>query len=159
MLSNRYRYLSPLSPSRWLMTSTLNPFALLSRLVLAHRAWCSSSLGCNEISAGLLFFPSYTGGVGQKSNLCTSIKAKNPEIAALTQRQDPASDGATATNKAITLELAEQNKSFEGDPLVRPSPVPSLLVVSATQPLREIPRTTQKAASSLLTCSSRPGRD
>jgi len=58
-----------------------------------------------------------TGAVGQKSNLCTSIKAKNPEIAALKQHQDPASDGAAATNRAITLELAKQIKSVGGDPL------------------------------------------
>jgi len=58
-----------------------------------------------------------TGAVGQKSTLCTSIQAKNPEIAALKQHQDPASDGAAATNKAITLELAKQIKSVGGDPL------------------------------------------
>lgn len=58
-----------------------------------------------------------TGAVGQKSTLCTSIQAKNPEIAALEQHQDPASDGAAATNKAITLELAKQIKSVGGDPL------------------------------------------
>lgn len=58
-----------------------------------------------------------TGAVGQQSALCTSIQAKNPEIAALKQHQDPASDGAAATNKAITLELAKQIKSVGGDPL------------------------------------------
>jgi len=58
-----------------------------------------------------------TGAVGQKSTLCTSIHAKNPEISALKQHQDPASDGAAATNRAITLELAKQIKSVGGDPL------------------------------------------
>jgi len=58
-----------------------------------------------------------TGAVGEKSALCTSIQAKNPEIAALKQHQDPASDGAAATNKAVTLELAKQIKSVGGDPL------------------------------------------
>ncbi|KAI0763631.1 hypothetical protein BD413DRAFT_483869 [Trametes elegans] len=57
-----------------------------------------------------------TGGVGVKSALCTQT-AKNPEIAALTQHQDPASDGAAATNKAITLELAKQIAAVGGDPL------------------------------------------
>ncbi|KAK5062726.1 hypothetical protein LTR84_004800 [Exophiala bonariae] len=58
-----------------------------------------------------------TGAVGQASVLCTSIKAKNPEIAAITQHQDPASNGAAATNKAIALELAVQIASVGGDPL------------------------------------------
>ena len=40
----------------------------------------------------------------------SSETAANPEIAALTQHQDPASDGAAATNKAITLELAKQSE-------------------------------------------------
>ncbi|KAI0670931.1 hypothetical protein C8Q78DRAFT_974410 [Trametes maxima] len=57
-----------------------------------------------------------TGGVGVKSALCTQT-AKNPEVAALTQHQDPASDGAAATNKAITLELAKQIASIGGNPL------------------------------------------
>ncbi|KAI0352612.1 hypothetical protein OH77DRAFT_1438545 [Trametes cingulata] len=56
-----------------------------------------------------------TGGVGVKSALCTQT-AKNPEVAALTQHQDPASDGAAATNKAITLELAKQIASIGGNP-------------------------------------------
>jgi hypothetical protein len=75
-----------------------------------------------------------TGSVGLKSVLCTAIKAVNPEIAAITQHQvcilprsvifpanisqDPASDGAAATNKAITLELAKQIASVGGDPTV-----------------------------------------
>ena len=59
-----------------------------------------------------------TGGVGVASALCTSVTAKNPEIAAITQHQDPASDGAAAKNKAIVLELAKQIKSIGGDPLL-----------------------------------------
>ncbi|KAI9638445.1 uncharacterized protein MKK02DRAFT_6664, partial [Dioszegia hungarica] len=57
-----------------------------------------------------------TGKVGLKSVTCTEV-AKNPEIAALKQHQDPASDGAAAENKAITLELARQIASVGGDPL------------------------------------------
>ncbi|KZT42639.1 hypothetical protein SISSUDRAFT_1069316 [Sistotremastrum suecicum HHB10207 ss-3] len=57
-----------------------------------------------------------TGKVGLASVPCTSIKALNPEIAAISQHQDPASDGASATNKAITLELAKQIASVGGDP-------------------------------------------
>jgi hypothetical protein len=58
-----------------------------------------------------------TGKVGLASVLCTSIKAKNPEIAALTQHQDPASAGAAAINKKITLELAKQIAKIGGNPL------------------------------------------
>ncbi|KAL8849885.1 MAG: hypothetical protein Q9221_005151 [Calogaya cf. arnoldii] len=57
-----------------------------------------------------------TGKVGLASVLCTAIEATNPEIAAISQHQDPASPGATATNKAITLELAKQIASVGGDP-------------------------------------------
>ncbi|KAL7413543.1 hypothetical protein BDY24DRAFT_441337 [Mrakia frigida] len=57
-----------------------------------------------------------TGGVGTKSVLCTAFTPANPEIAALTQHQDPASEGAAATNKAIVLELARQINSVGGDP-------------------------------------------
>ncbi|KAK2053831.1 hypothetical protein LY76DRAFT_523795 [Colletotrichum caudatum] len=56
-----------------------------------------------------------TGKVGLKSVLCTD-KADNPEIAALSQHQDPASDGAAEENKAITLELARQLASVGADP-------------------------------------------
>lgn len=59
-----------------------------------------------------------TQKVGQASNLCTSIQAVNPEIAAITQHQDPASVGAAETNKAITLELAAQIAAIGGDPLL-----------------------------------------
>ncbi|KAG9003705.1 hypothetical protein FRB93_010926 [Tulasnella sp. JGI-2019a] len=57
-----------------------------------------------------------TGSVGLASVLCTAIKAVNPEIAAISQHQDPASPNAAATNKAITLELAKQIASIGGDP-------------------------------------------
>ena len=56
-----------------------------------------------------------TGGVGVKSALCTQ-KAKNPEVAAITQHQDPASDGAAATNKAIVLALAKEIAKLGGNP-------------------------------------------
>lgn len=59
-----------------------------------------------------------TGSVGLESVLCTAIKAVNPEIAAISQHQDPAATGAAAKNKAITLELARQIASIGGDPTV-----------------------------------------
>ncbi|KAF9454727.1 hypothetical protein P691DRAFT_192290 [Macrolepiota fuliginosa MF-IS2] len=57
-----------------------------------------------------------TGKVGLASAPCTSIKAVNPEIAAIQQHQDPASGNAASINKAITLELAKQIASVGGDP-------------------------------------------
>ncbi|KAJ8455267.1 hypothetical protein ONZ51_g12545 [Trametes cubensis] len=72
-----------------------------------------------------------TGGVGVKSALCTQT-AKNPEVAALTQHQDPASDGAAATNKAITLELAKQIAAIGGQPARRDQVGHNLLVPDAT---------------------------
>lgn len=57
-----------------------------------------------------------TGAVGLKSAACTSITPVNPEIAAIVQHQDPASDGAAAANKAVTLELAKQIASIGGNP-------------------------------------------
>ncbi|KAK1658955.1 hypothetical protein BDP55DRAFT_563919 [Colletotrichum godetiae] len=56
-----------------------------------------------------------TGKVGLKSVLCDETAA-NPEIAALSQHQDPASDGAAEENKAITLELAKQLSAIGADP-------------------------------------------
>ncbi|KAH0443892.1 hypothetical protein CcaCcLH18_00718 [Colletotrichum camelliae] len=58
-----------------------------------------------------------TGSVGLKSVLCDET-AENPEIAALTQHQDPASDGAAAANKEITLELARQLAAVGADPML-----------------------------------------
>ncbi|KAJ7134555.1 hypothetical protein C8R44DRAFT_610294 [Mycena epipterygia] len=57
-----------------------------------------------------------SGSVGAVTTPCTTIKAVNPEIAAISQHQDPASTGAAATNKAITLELAKQIASVGGNP-------------------------------------------
>ncbi|KAI8938855.1 hypothetical protein NX059_004716 [Plenodomus lindquistii] len=57
-----------------------------------------------------------TGSVGLASVPCTSIEAVNPEIAALQQHQDPASDGAQALNKEIAAELARQIAAVGGDP-------------------------------------------
>ncbi|WVQ70420.1 uncharacterized protein L199_008647 [Kwoniella botswanensis] len=57
-----------------------------------------------------------TGQVGLASVLCTDTPA-NPEIAAISQHQDPASADAAATNKAITLALAQQIAAIGGDPL------------------------------------------
>ncbi|GLB38483.1 hypothetical protein LshimejAT787_0503480 [Lyophyllum shimeji] len=57
-----------------------------------------------------------SGKVGLATDQCTSITAKNPEIAAIQQHQDPASPNAAAINKAVTLELAKQIKSLGGNP-------------------------------------------
>jgi hypothetical protein len=57
-----------------------------------------------------------TGKVGLASAACTSIQAVNPEIAAISQHQDPASAGAAAINKAIVLELAKQINAVGGNP-------------------------------------------
>jgi hypothetical protein len=56
-----------------------------------------------------------TGSVGLKSVLCNET-AVNPEIAALSQHQDPASDNAAAENKAIVLALAQQLFLIGADP-------------------------------------------
>jgi hypothetical protein len=58
-----------------------------------------------------------TGSVGLASIICESITPVNPEIAALSQHQDPASDNAAAINKDITLNLAMQIAAVGGDPL------------------------------------------
>jgi hypothetical protein len=55
-----------------------------------------------------------TPGVGTASLACKSVTAVNPEIAAISQHQDPASPGAAANNKAVTLELAKQIASIGG---------------------------------------------
>ncbi|PPQ91699.1 hypothetical protein CVT25_012912 [Psilocybe cyanescens] len=57
-----------------------------------------------------------TGRIGLVSAPCTSLKAINPEIAAIQQHQDPASTNAKAVNKAITLELAKQIAAVGGNP-------------------------------------------
>lgn len=57
-----------------------------------------------------------TGSVGLASVNCSSVTAVNPEIAAVSQHQDPASPGAAANNKAVVLELARQIASIGGDP-------------------------------------------
>ena len=55
-----------------------------------------------------------TGSVGLASVLCNE-QAVNPEIAAITQHQDPASEEA-AGNKDIALAVAQQLASFGADP-------------------------------------------
>jgi hypothetical protein len=57
-----------------------------------------------------------TGSVGLASVLCTET-AVNPEIAAISQHQDPASAGAATINKNIVLALAVQLASIGADPL------------------------------------------
>lgn len=57
-----------------------------------------------------------TGAVGNKSAPCTSMQAVNPEIAALQQHQDPASEGAAALNRQIALDLAVQIARIGGNP-------------------------------------------
>ncbi|KAK7469142.1 hypothetical protein VKT23_003632 [Stygiomarasmius scandens] len=58
-----------------------------------------------------------SGAVGQTTNACTSVQAVNPEIAAIQQHQDPASDNAATVNKNIVLELAKQIAAVGGDPV------------------------------------------
>ncbi|CRK12284.1 hypothetical protein BN1723_005869 [Verticillium longisporum] len=53
--------------------------------------------------------------VGERSALCNET-AENPEIAAISQHQDPASEGAAEENKAITLALAQQLALIGADP-------------------------------------------
>ncbi|KAJ6508880.1 hypothetical protein C8R45DRAFT_816014 [Mycena sanguinolenta] len=57
-----------------------------------------------------------SGTVGGTTAQCTSIKAVNPEIAAIQQHQDPASANAATVNKNIVLELAKQIAAVGGDP-------------------------------------------
>ncbi|KAI0966277.1 hypothetical protein F4678DRAFT_297687 [Xylaria arbuscula] len=56
-----------------------------------------------------------TGSVGLASVICNETAA-NPEIAAIQQHQDPASSGAAAANKQITLDLAVQLAAIGADP-------------------------------------------
>jgi len=56
-----------------------------------------------------------TGAVGLASTLCNET-AQNPEIAALSQHQDPASPNAASINKQIALNLAGQIASIGGNP-------------------------------------------
>ncbi|KIW16176.1 hypothetical protein PV08_06227 [Exophiala spinifera] len=58
-----------------------------------------------------------TGKVGLASAICTQTAA-NPEIAAITQHQDPASAGAADINKGITIALAQQLAGIGADPLL-----------------------------------------
>ncbi|KAL9711035.1 hypothetical protein Ac2012v2_005575 [Leucoagaricus gongylophorus] len=58
-----------------------------------------------------------TGKVGLVSTSCTGLQAVNPEIAAVQQHQDPASDNAPSINKQVVLELAKQIAALGGDPL------------------------------------------
>ncbi|KAK4699976.1 hypothetical protein P7C70_g6277, partial [Phenoliferia sp. Uapishka_3] len=76
-----------------------------------------------------------TGSVGLASVLCTAVKATNPEIAAISRHQDPASSGAAAINKASTLGLAVQIAAIGGDPqtaLKAGTFAPNLIVEDAT---------------------------
>ncbi|KAK3314220.1 hypothetical protein B0H66DRAFT_484024 [Apodospora peruviana] len=58
-----------------------------------------------------------TGSVGLASVLCNET-AVNPEIAALTQHQDPASADAATINKGIALQLAKLLAAIGADPLL-----------------------------------------
>ncbi|KAL0580995.1 hypothetical protein V5O48_000989 [Marasmius crinis-equi] len=80
-----------------------------------------------------------SGSVGGVTDPCTSVQAVNPEIAAIQQHQDPASQNADQVNKAIELELAKQIASVGGDPL--------LALDSATFPPGEIGDATAKGKS------------
>jgi hypothetical protein len=71
----------------------------------------------NGMTAALIYraLERNTGSVGLASVPCASIKAVNPEIAALQQHQDPAGDGAKDLNKQIATELAAQISAIGGD--------------------------------------------
>lgn len=56
-----------------------------------------------------------TAAVGKASVICNET-ATNPEVAAITQHQDPASTNAAAVNKQIVLDLAVQLNSIGADP-------------------------------------------
>lgn len=56
-----------------------------------------------------------TTPLGGASELCNET-AVNPEVAAITQHQDAASDGAAAHNKQVVLGLASQLKTIGADP-------------------------------------------
>lgn len=56
-----------------------------------------------------------TGAVGEASVLCNET-AVNPEIAAITQHQDPASANAATINHNIVIALAQQLASIGADP-------------------------------------------
>jgi hypothetical protein len=58
-----------------------------------------------------------TGSVGLASVLCTE-KAVNPQIDAIKQHQDPASDNAASINAGIAIELAKQLAGIGADPLL-----------------------------------------
>ncbi|KAL1899151.1 hypothetical protein Sste5346_003073 [Sporothrix stenoceras] len=58
-----------------------------------------------------------TGAVGTASVICNET-AVNPEIAAVSQHQDPASANAASVNKGITLALAKQLAGIGADPLL-----------------------------------------
>ncbi|KAL8320776.1 hypothetical protein RB597_007169 [Gaeumannomyces tritici] len=58
-----------------------------------------------------------TLSVGEASKLCTTVTATNPEIAAITRIQDPASAEGKAGNKQAILDLAVQIAKVGGDPL------------------------------------------
>jgi len=72
----------------------------------------------NGMTAALVYraLERNTGSVGLASVACTSITPVNPEIAAISQHQDPASPNAATINKGITLELAKQIAAIGGDP-------------------------------------------
>lgn len=58
-----------------------------------------------------------TGAVGLASVICNET-AVNPEIAAVSQHQDPASTNAASVNKGITLALAKELAGIGADPLL-----------------------------------------
>lgn len=71
-----------------------------------------------RLMAGALLYQALevnTGRVGLASAQCTE-QAINPQVAAITQHQDPASPNAAEINRAITLELAKQLKGIGADP-------------------------------------------
>lgn len=95
----------------------------------------------NGLAMALLFraVERNTGSVGLESVLCEE-EAVNAEIAALTQHQDPAAEGAAELNKEITLALAVQLASVGADP--------TLALLAGTFPPGEVSRLSPRLCSS-----------
>ncbi|KAI0472208.1 hypothetical protein GGR56DRAFT_657418 [Xylariaceae sp. FL0804] len=89
--------------------------------VVADQAFTNAKAdGDTSGMAGALMFRAIEHNsktVGGTSADCTETPA-NPEIAALSQHQDPASADAANVNRAITLELARQLAGIGADPLL-----------------------------------------
>ncbi|KAK3687714.1 hypothetical protein B0T22DRAFT_457864 [Podospora appendiculata] len=94
--------------------------ACLQQIVADQAFTNAKAAGDLEGQANAIIFRALernTGSVGLASALCTSVVAVNPEIAVITQHQDPASPEA-AGNKDIELNVAKQLAAIGADPLL-----------------------------------------